>query len=435
MATNLRNATPQDIEQELRRYDRLGHLGYAQSVGANPASEHKYHIVHGGRSYPSKLIVAGVTHRNPSAFSGGVSHLGLALIRKGFLFQQLAFSFLARIAATAAVVLAPTSVGATGDVEAYFASGSNRAADIHGFTYVGHSVMTVADKTSCATETALYDVARQNASRRRQGLPLLQVGIDSGAFSEVEFNAPHKCSKLCHRKACIGAGNLPYPKAPPFTFVTVKPMGDKQWQNVMDLYARLALVFAEYGVADSLHVIAPDKIADQTVTLTRLVRYRTEVRSLAEQGVHVLVVAQKGAQTQVEFARSVLTIIGDDLDWTWALPCKKGATSINEACTFAEAIRPERCHLLGLGTGNRFFDDFVLAFQVASPATILTCDSCWLAANAGHARNGSKARPLTAARVIAAQLIRLGHVHTRVVHELAIVLALTHGVYQAPLFC
>lgn len=405
--TVLRNVQPTQITAELARYDRLGHEAYCAAVGANPSAKHTYYIVHGGKSYPSKLIVAGVTNRNPSAFSGGISHIGLPLLQKGFLFQQLGFGFLSTVAPTASLVANPAAIGVTGEVEAYFASGSNRAADIRGFTFVGHSVMAVADKVSPATEAELYDVARTNANRKARGRALIQVGIDSGAFSEVD-------------KQDI--------------FKTVAPMTHAKWQKVLDLYNRLALVFAEYGVAESLHLIAPDKIADQAETLVRLARYKAECRALAAMGVRVMVVAQKGRQTQVEFAQACLGILGADLSWSWALPCKKGATSPAEAGTFVAAMQPERLHLLGLGTGNAKFDAFMGAILAGSPRTVVTCDSCWLAANAGHARGAGQARPLTRARVWAEQLIEAGKAHTKVVHELAIVLALTGGLYQAMLF-
>jgi hypothetical protein len=78
------------------------------------------------------------------------------------------------------------------------------------------------------------DVARIKAAGTR-------VFVDSGAFSEVQLNRPHN-------------GSLPFPDAPPFTWVKAAPIDDTEWR------VRLA---AMTEIAEQLgaqaYVVAPDR--------------------------------------------------------------------------------------------------------------------------------------------------------------------------------
>jgi len=258
----------------------------------------------------------------------------------------------------------------------YFASGSNRPADIRGLAAVGHPIGVAVPELS------------PNALRELEATAgAVPVFVDSGAFSEVRFTS----------------------SGPEI----IRPITDAKWRHVFRVYFRLAR-----ALGSALHVVAPDCVGFQGETLVRLRKWAPALRELRKLGVHVLVPIQKGSMSQADFDAAVSSVLGFS-DYTRALPCKKGATTLDELAAFVSAVRPARLHLLGMGIKNRNMSKAIAAVSELSPETELTCDSNWIAANVGR---GRKPRLLTRCRDKASALIAAG-VSSLHVQELAIMLA------------
>lgn len=392
---SLKNVTKEAILQAIGEYDRLGAEKFHAKHGTSPST--KFVLQHGGKAYPSKAIIAVAAGLSPEDFSGGSSRLQKLVEKFGFGWAQLSFAFAAAIAVSApAPTQAEPGIGQTGRPAAYFASGSSRPADIRGFAAIGHAIGVAADELSPNAENELHAIAGS-------GVP---VFVDSGAFSEVEFNVEK------------------------MGFDVVKPIVESDWQDKMDLYNRLAASYAERGAAGDLYLVAPDMVGNQDVTLERLARWKNEVNALVGQGARVLVCIQKGAMSQVEFYDRCVAVLGHD-NFVAAMPCKKGATTAAELRAFLAARKPARIHLLGLGEKNRNVDAYLAAVRDNAPAAVVTLDSNKIAASVG--RGGGKPRILTAARDMAAKLIEAGKTTIKSAQELGIILAFGAG-YQLALF-
>jgi hypothetical protein len=148
------------------------------------------------------------------------------------------------------------------------------------------------------------------------------------------------------------------------------------------------------------------------------------MRALRSLGVNLLVVAQLGRLSQVEFDAAASEALGFD-DYVRALPCKKAATSAAQVREFCAAVQPKRLHLLGLGVRNDKFNSYLAAVAEVSPNTVVSCDSNMITANVGRKRDG--VRPLTAARDLAEKLIASGKTAITDVQELGVILAFGAG--------
>lgn len=255
----------------------------------------------------------------------------------------------------------------------YFASGSNRPADIRGFGAIGHAIGVAAPEVSPAAEAELV----------RSTVP---VFVDSGAFSEVEFTA---------------AG-----------VVVVAPISDAEWRSRLALYKRLAV-----RMGARVHLVAPDRIGNQEETLARLARYAPELRELRALGARLLVPIQKGTKTQAAFVQDAIGVLGFD-DFVHAIPSKKRATTLAELAAYVSEVRPSAVHLLGLGIRN---SNAPAALAILAGVASVSLDSNMIAANVG--RGGRKPRPLTAARDAASALIASGSTSIRSAQELGIIIA------------
>ena len=247
---------------------------------------------------------------------------------------------------------------------AYFASGSNRPGEIRGLAAVRHDVGVAAQHVSATSEGELVALAGTD----------VQVFVDSGAFSEVEFNRET------------------------FRMDVVRPLTDADWDERLGLYERLADALGE-----QVWLVAPDQIGSQEVTLERLARYADRLQKIAASGAKLLVVAQKGALDQASFYRAAIDAAGlrecEGRTVTAALPCKKAATTALELAAFVRDAKPTHVHLLGMGAKNRKIHDYVAALG----GTSYSLDSCWITANVGRGRG--KRRPYTKAQDAAAQLL------------------------------
>jgi hypothetical protein len=237
----------------------------------------------------------------------------------------------------------------------HFVSGASRVPHIRGLGSVGYPVGVVPDEVSANAEQALYRAPRG-----------LQIFVDSGAFSEFSVG----------------------PEGPQWD-----PAKEPKWAEVFDLYDRLAT----HRPPEELHVVAPDKIADQRATLERQKQWGPRVRALAQKGVNVLVPVQKGSESMADFYRAELRTLGLEsatpaARWIPSIPMKSDATSLDDLEAFLDDVRPARIHLLGMGPESPKADQVLALVERVSPGTRVQMDSASIGAKVGEGR------PMTAVR-------------------------------------
>ena len=209
-------------------------------------------------------------------------------------------------------------------VPIYFASGSNHAGEIKGFAGSGMNLGIAAPEVYKQTKT---QKAAQQALRDLKGTGTL-VFVDSGAFEEVGFK-----------------GGRPYDK---------KPISDAEWKKRLNFYLDMA-----QALGDQVYLVAPDKIADQKATFSRLRKYMPlldpVMRKRGKNRPNIIVPIQKGGLSMIEFDRKIRRILGD-ANFVRGIPMKKDATSLPELIAFVKELyrdknvkKPVRLHLLGKG--------------------------------------------------------------------------------------
>lgn len=239
----------------------------------------------------------------------------------------------------------------------YFASGATREPDVLGFADINHPVGVVVSELNAGSVSALLSLAGSD----------LKIFIDSGAFSEVQIK--NKVIKV------------------------VRPITEADWRERLAAYRDLA-----YDLGPQLHVVAPDMVGNQYLTLVRLKRHLEELRQISELKATILVPLQRGDMSQAEMHYIVAEMM-EGIDWMPALPCKKAATSAEEILTYCATVKPERVHLLGAGPKS----DVVLEVLSTIRATsAVQMDSCLIRSTSGwtNGRNNGP-RVLTIAQAIA----------------------------------
>lgn len=221
-----------------------------------------------------------------------------------------------------------------------FASGANTAREIRGFGLAGVSVGV---SVSLVREDAICELLRTNG----------RVFADSGAFSEVEFDADG--------------------------MHVVAPISQLEWRRRIAIYKRLA---AALGANAS--VVAPDRVADQKTTLTLLSRYRAAMTEIAALGAQVLIPVQHGELSPVEFYRQAVETAG--LDLVPAMPMKKAARSFADVIDFVRAVCPKRIHMLGMGYETVKARQLVAHLHAIAPEMEISLDSNRLRAVTGKGR-------------------------------------------------
>lgn len=362
MSHRIPNPTRDHVLAAVHLADQIGVDRFCATHGYAPAPRARYVLRVGGKSYPAKAILGVASQLAPRDFSGGAGHACRVLRRLGFTIREgrprgldREMSLVARgLEYPFGPLAAPTL-----PIEpvAYFASGSNHAGEIAAFADLGHDVGVCAREIGPTGIAALLALAGTD----------VQVFVDSGAFGE-------RCRK---------------------TFELIKPMTETDWDRVLDLYDLLSVL------GDQLHVVAPDRVGCQTTTIELLLRYRNRIRALHAKGVRVLVAVQKGARTQADFYRRCCEILG--FEPVPALPCKKAATSVNEAVDFVATIQPRVIHLLGLGIRSPKAFDYLYRISLASGAAV-QMDAVLLTSMVGRDGVDGAPRRLTAAHDLAAQL-------------------------------
>jgi len=249
------------------------------------------------------------------------------------------------------------------DSDFHFCSGVNSPDEVVGLALSGKWVGITA--TLCSK--ALLD----SLKLLRGGLN--QVFVDSGAFSEVQFSA---------------AGRE-----------VVKEITHKEWQRRLALYTKLCTVLRPRQV----WCVAPDSVGDQAETLVRLQRYAPQVRELAACGANVIVVAQGGELSLVEFVQKAASVLWFD-NFVIGIPCKKAATSPQQVAQLCSELRAAgfaapRFHLLGLGPQSSRFAAVRAAIAAVYPDALVHSDSVDIRAMVGRTNGRNRGpRALTAAQ-------------------------------------
>ena len=348
------NLTREHVLSAIDECDSIGEAAFLKRHGYGRST--RYQLRHQGVSYPSKAILGVAAGLTSSQFSGGAAHTVRILGRLGFEVRDgkrkgvsKAVAALVALAASAWSFDALSQPALAVEPVAAFASGSNHAGEIRGWAALGRDVGVAVPELS---EEAIVELEALAGSD-------VAVFVDSGAFSEVSFG----------------------PDGPK----VVKPITDAEWLRRLAVYGRLAR-----ALGGQLHIVAPDRVGDQCVTLARLERYADELRELDALGAHVLVPVQKGSLSQADFMRAAESLLG--IDCTPALPCKKAATTAAELATFCDEYRPYRMHLLGLGPRGPRTVAYLAAVAEHAPGAQVTIDSCTIRAHCNRNRRIGVAR-------------------------------------------
>ena len=388
-----RTVTAADVRRAVAELDELGCVRFLRRYGYRQAS--RFHLRINGRSYPSKAILGVAAGLEPSQFFGGAAGAAASLTRLGFqvrnsktgALMSRELDSLRRACEKEGLAVSEKPWPATDVVPtAYFASGSNRAAEIRGLSRAGADIGVAAPELSPVAERELHALAGSD----------VQVFVDSGAFSEMDFRTG----------------------AP----VVAKPMTDADWRAVLALYGRLSR-----SLGDQVWIVAPDRVGCQETTLRRLETYRDELAELHALGARVLVVMQRGEMPQAAFADAVDRVLGFS-GWVPALPCNKAATKPAEVALFVAQRRPAHVHLLGLGIRSRQLSAYLAPFKAAASVSL---DSCWITANSGRTNGpGGGPRRLTRARDVARGVLERLNVARVAVAELATYCCLATGLVR-----
>lgn len=330
--------------------------------GYGPAR--RWFIRHNGKSYPSKAVLGIACRMHASEFFGGVAETTRVLSALGFELRcadmkNLPPAELVEISKQIREV-AEHVVEEPWKLEpapaAYYASGSNRPAEIRGLGWAGADIGVVAGELS---ENALVELEALAGTD-------VAVFVDSGAFSEVDRDLR-----------------------------VVKPIKHDQWCDILRVYERLSK-----ALGSQLTVVAPDRVGSQGETLSRLRVYAERLYHIAKNGARVLVPQQRGELSLVDFSLEVDRVLAGYVpQWIPAMPCKKGATTPAAVAEFVKIRCPKHVHLLGVGIRNELAADYAAAF--AGTETSYSMDSCWIAGKTG---NDGPWRKLTVARNAARDL-------------------------------
>jgi len=221
----------------------------------------------------------------------------------------------------------------------YFASGSNRPAEIRGFSEVGHPIGVVVrgwdKKTGSATwlsKPAIAELLALGGS----GLPIF---IDSGAFSEVD------------RKLNV-----------------VAPISEEEWERIFDVFEQMARAHGEHAFP-----VAPDRVGDQAATIRLWKKYAPRVKRLQRLGARVIVPLQRGRKSLKTMFEAATGVFGSN--FVVGLPMMKGAYEPDEVIDFVAEAKPTAVHLLGMGREAPAAGMLAAGIAEVSPKTELLMDS------------------------------------------------------------
>lgn len=220
----------------------------------------------------------------------------------------------------------------------------------------GHRVILVREADGWRMSDARLEELRRSQS---------PVFVDSGAFSEVEFDPVRR------------------------RMVTRSPITDTQWRERLEAYRRIAA-----ALGPRAHLVAPDKVGDQAETLRRLSRFAPDVRHLRALGAQIIVPIQRGTMDGGAFDAECTRILGFS-DYIRGIPSKKSAATVAEIRSLSRQLPPDaRVHLLGLGTSGDRIATVLAALD--RPSDLVSCDSVRIKALVGRTNGpGGGPRALT----------------------------------------
>jgi hypothetical protein len=235
-----------------------------------------------------------------------------------------------------------------------YTSGTNRLSDIRGALAAGAPIGVDISRLSKA---AIKELLASSAP----------VFLDSGAFGEVAMR---------YGRAAI-----------------VHPISDDQWNRRLDNYLRITRQIGrkrrQLLACRRVTVVAPDCVGNQELTLQRLARFRDRVRQIHAAGADVVVPMQMGRLNVLEFFKHAHCILGFEI--VAGMPMNKAATTANAIQELLRDIKPERIHLLGMGTRNRKAGPIISLIRRLAPTTLISMDANCIRAAVG------KNRPITRA--------------------------------------
>jgi hypothetical protein len=221
----------------------------------------------------------------------------------------------------------------------HFASGVNDAGEARGLALSGrHLGITCSDiRRGLLEELEIYTHG------------LLEVFVDSGAFSEVDFPED----------------------GPP---VVARPISDAQWIERLGIAHRVARTYGRRAL-----IVAPDRVGCQATTLERLARYAPHVAAIASTGARIIVPVQKGAMPMSAMFARACEILGLREAPIAGVPMKKDATTLADLRELVQSLPwfGARIHLLGLGpkSKHRRFEKAVALIRSINPNCSITSDS------------------------------------------------------------
>lgn len=395
-----RTVTAEAVRKAMDLCDRMGMEAFLKAHGYGEAARYWLRGATHNRRYPTKAILGVAAGLRSEDFFGGAAHTVASLQRLGFEVREGEEP----VGAVGLDALREEAVAQGFDdpapdwdnlpvtPTAVFASGSNRPGEIRGLARVGMDVGVAATYVTDATEEELVKLAGTD----------VQVFVDSGAFSEVEFSPE-----------VMG-------------FVKVEPITDAQWEERLALYQRLGA-----ALGSQAWLVAPDRVGSQEETIERLTRWAPKLQEIARTGARLMVVAQKGAKSQADFFRAAVEAAGlAGLATVVAgLPCKKAATTAEEVGAFVRDAGVSHVHLLGKGPNGNDVHDYLAPFAAEGVETSVSLDACWITANAGKTNGRGKGeRRYTKAQRFAAGVLagagRIASAVSKVAQDVALKLEL-----------
>jgi hypothetical protein len=150
-----------------------------------------------------------------------------------------------------------------------------------------------------------------------------------------------------------------------------------KWRAKLDVYERFAKIYGE-----SLSVVAPDVVGDQTKTLELWAQFGRRLRDLSRV-CRVIVPLQVGGLSQNAMWERAQKMI--DSRVVAGIPFKKSATSYEQYYSFLTGSEPARVHVLGVSPfGQRWHQ--ITKINRHSPRTTYSADGCRVRALIGKRR-------------------------------------------------
>lgn len=207
----------------------------------------------------------------------------------------------------------------------YFASGSNKAGEIRGFTESGVNVGVAADEVYGTTQDQKN---RRKALKEVEGKKslsgeLIKVFIDSGAFGEVSFDPRTK------------------------TFKDKDKITHQDWLKIFKLYNEIGNALGKQA-----YIVAPDKVGDQAESFRRIKKY---LPLLESRDVNIIVPIPPVGK-MINYDRQVRQFFGSDFIRGIPTVQTKGGATPSQIKEYVEDLyadrsvsKPVRIHLLGMG--------------------------------------------------------------------------------------